>query len=91
MGAAPTVEEVTAEGTVVTRTDRTNPFEDPDGRYLVLSNDEGQYSLWPSFVDVPRGWSVVREEGSRQESLDYIEERWTDLHPRSRVNRTHST
>ena len=31
----------------------TNPFEDPDGVYLVLINEEGQYSLWPAFVDVP--------------------------------------
>lgn len=26
----------------------SNPFEDPEGTYLVLVNDEGQYSLWPS-------------------------------------------
>ena len=29
----------------------SNPFEDPEGTYLVLVNDENQYSLWPDFVD----------------------------------------
>ncbi|SED19230.1 MbtH-like protein [Streptomyces melanosporofaciens] len=33
----------------------TNPFEDPEGTYLVLVNDEGQHSLWPAFVRrIPR-------------------------------------
>ena len=33
----------------------TNPFEDENEQpYHVLINNEGQYSLWPSFVEVPR-------------------------------------
>ena len=40
----------------------TNPFEDPDGTYLVLVNDEGQHSLWPSFIAVPDGWRSVHGE-----------------------------
>lgn len=31
----------------------SNPFEDENGTYLVLVNDEGQHSLWPAFADVP--------------------------------------
>jgi MbtH protein len=61
----------------------TNPFEDPDGRYLVLVNDEGQHSLWPVTVDVPAGWNTVFGEDSREACLAYIEENWTDLRPRS--------
>ncbi|GIE98665.1 MbtH family protein [Paractinoplanes rishiriensis] len=61
----------------------TNPFEDPDGRYLVLVNDEDQHSLWPTFVDVPAGWRVVYGEESRTACLDYVERTWTDLRPRS--------
>ena len=34
----------------------TNPFEDADALYLVLVNDEGQYSLWPAGTAVPAGW-----------------------------------
>jgi MbtH protein len=60
-----------------------NPFEDPEGRYVVLINDEGQHSLWPTFAEVPDGWRVVHEEDGLQESLDYVEQHWTDLRPAS--------
>ncbi|WP_069173945.1 MbtH family protein [Streptomyces griseus] len=61
----------------------TNPFDDPDGRFLVLVNDEGQHSLWPSFAEVPGGWTTVLEETTRQACLDFVEAHWTDLRPRS--------
>ncbi|MGY0235150.1 MbtH family protein [Longispora urticae] len=63
----------------------TNPFEDQDGRYLVLVNDEGQHSLWPLFVDIPAGWAVAKDEDTRQACLDYVEAHWTDMRPRSLV------
>jgi len=63
----------------------TNPFEDEDGRYFALINDEGQYSLWPTFADVPDGWSVVHGEDTRQACLDYIEKNWTDMRPNSLI------
>lgn len=63
----------------------TNPFEDPDGTYLVLVNDEGQHSLWPSFVDVPAGWTVAHGPDGRQACLDHVEASWTDMRPRSLV------
>lgn len=63
----------------------TNPFDDPDGRYLVLLNEEGQYSLWPSFADVPEGWEVALAETDRTAALEYIERNWTDMRPRSLV------
>jgi MbtH protein len=61
----------------------TNPFEDPDGTYLVLVNDENQHSLWPAAIDVPAGWTVVHPQDSRAACLDYIERHWTDMRPRS--------
>ncbi|MBZ9599740.1 MULTISPECIES: MbtH family protein [Streptomyces] len=61
----------------------TNPFDDAEGRFLVLVNDEGQHSLWPSFVDVPGGWTIALGETSREACLDYVEANWTDLRPRS--------
>ncbi|MEV5015469.1 MbtH family protein [Streptomyces sp. NPDC053780] len=63
----------------------TNPFEDADGRYLVLVNDEGQYSLWPEAVRVPDGWRCARPADSRQSSLDFVERTWTDMRPLSLV------
>jgi MbtH protein len=63
----------------------TNPFEDRDGRYLVLVNQEGQYSLWPSFAEVPSGWSVDLAETDRQSALDHITANWTDMRPKSLI------
>ncbi|MPY57820.1 MbtH family protein [Streptomyces spongiae] len=61
----------------------SNPFEDPEGVYSVLVNDEDQHSLWPDFVDVPAGWRVVHGPASRQSCLEYVEAHWTDMRPRS--------
>ncbi|MCX5582008.1 MbtH family protein [Streptomyces erythrochromogenes] len=61
----------------------SNPFDDADGRFYVLVNDEGQHSLWPSFAEIPAGWSVVFGEESRQLCLEHVEANWTDLRPKS--------
>lgn len=66
-------------------TDPSNPFEDPDGTYFVLVNDEGQHSLWPSFIDVPAGWRVALAESTRAACLDYVNTNWTDLRPASLI------
>ncbi|GAB3440139.1 MbtH family protein [Actinophytocola sediminis] len=63
----------------------TNPFDDEDGVFLVLVNDENQHSLWPSFVEVPAGWRRVHGPASRQDCLSYVEEHWTDLRPASLI------
>lgn len=60
-----------------------NPFDDENGEFHVLVNDEDQHSLWPTFADVPAGWRVVFGPGSRADSIAYIEEHWTDMRPRS--------
>ncbi|NDK27185.1 MbtH family protein [Streptomyces sp. TR1341] len=62
-----------------------SPFDNQDGRYLVLINDEGQHSLWPTFVDVPAGWTVALSESGREECVRFIEENWTDLRPKSLI------
>ncbi|MEV0230695.1 MbtH family protein [Nonomuraea sp. NPDC050786] len=64
----------------------TNPFENNDADYYVLTNDEGQHSLWPSFIEIPAGWNSVHGADSRQNCLDYIEANWTDMRPKSLVN-----
>lgn len=61
----------------------TNPFDDPDGSFLVLVNDEGQHSLWPEFADVPNGWTVVHDADTRAACLEYVDQNWTDMRPRS--------
>ncbi|WP_029115223.1 MbtH family protein [Mycobacterium sp. URHB0044] len=63
-----------------------NPFDDQDGRFLVLVNDEEQYSLWPTFAAVPAGWAVAfggPDGVDRESALRYVDETWTDMRPRS--------
>ncbi|WP_174811447.1 MbtH family protein [Paenibacillus alvei] len=62
-----------------------NPFEQADGSYLVLRNDEEQYSIWPAFAAVPEGWCKVLGPASREESIEYINLHWIDMRPRSLV------
>jgi MbtH protein len=63
----------------------TNPFEDENGEYLVLVNPELQYSLWPTFREIPAGWIAVGPRGKRKGCLDWIETTWTDMRPKSLV------
>jgi MbtH protein len=62
-----------------------NCFDDPEGGFAVLINDQGQYSLWPSFAVVPAGWSVALAETDRRSAVDFIERNWTDMRPKSLV------
>jgi uncharacterized protein YbdZ (MbtH family) len=61
----------------------TNPFDDDDGSFFVLVNDEEQHSLWPTFSVVPDGWRVVYGEADRAACLEYIEQNWADIRPKS--------
>lgn len=63
----------------------TNPFDDASGSFYALINEEGQYSLWPTFADVPAGWTVAHGAADRQSCLDYIEVHWTDMRPKSLI------
>ncbi|MGW8378377.1 MbtH family protein [Streptomyces sp. ODS28] len=63
----------------------TNPFEDPDGTYLVLTNDEGQHALWPAFAEIPDGWHTALAATDREAALAYIEANWTDMRPTSLI------
>ncbi|KOG90235.1 MbtH family protein [Streptomyces varsoviensis] len=63
----------------------TNPFDNENGTFLVLVNDEGQHSLWPAFAEVPEGWDVVHSEDTRAACIAYIEENWTDMRPKSLI------
>jgi MbtH protein len=65
-----------------------NPFDDDDGVFLVLRNDELQYSLWPSLITVPDGWEVVFGPDARPACVEHIEQNWTDMRPRSLVEAT---
>ncbi|MER7044947.1 MbtH family protein [Streptomyces jumonjinensis] len=63
----------------------SNPFDDENGSFLVLVNHENQHSLWPAFAEVAAGWKVVFGEDTRKACLEYIEEHWTDMRPKSLI------
>ena len=60
-----------------------NPFDDQDAEFLALtrlpSGDQMQvHSLWPAFLDVPRGWSIAFGPAPRAEVLAHISGAATD-------------
>jgi len=61
----------------------TNPFDDDDRPFYVLTNDEEQHSLWPAGIDVPAGWRVVFGEDTRANCVAHVEQSWTDMRPKS--------
>ena len=63
----------------------TNPFDDETQEYCVLVNHEGQYSLWPGFLNIPAGWTAAGPKGQRKECLAWIDLNWTDMRPLSLV------
>ena len=63
----------------------SNPFEDENSLYHVLVNREGQHSLWPSFLAVPAGWSIVHKLDSRAACLEFINKNWIDMRPSSLI------
>jgi MbtH protein len=55
----------------------------PSHRYVVVRNDEEQYSIWPSGRAVPAGWHPAGVEGEWQVCIEHIERIWTDIGPAS--------
>jgi MbtH protein len=60
----------------------TQQLQDED-RFEVVVNEEEQYSLWPEGRALPLGWRAVGHAGSKASCLEYIEQVWTDMRPRS--------
>jgi MbtH protein len=56
---------------------------DENTEFLVVINDEGQYSIWPSYKKVPAGWHLEGMRGNKAACLAHIDEVWTDMRPLS--------
>ena len=50
-----------------------------DVPYIVVINDEEQYSIWPEWRQIPAGWRAVGKGGTKDECVAYIDEVWTDM------------
>ncbi|HEX6969537.1 MAG TPA: MbtH family NRPS accessory protein [Micromonosporaceae bacterium] len=51
--------------------------------YLVVRNDEEQYSIWRVGRELPSGWYAEGTTGTKQECLHHIGQIWTDMRPLS--------
>jgi MbtH protein len=54
-----------------------------DNHYAVVFNDEGQYSLWGVGVELPPGWRFAGFIGDKEECLQFIDENWLDMRPKT--------
>lgn len=51
--------------------------------YQVVVNHEEQYSIWPADRELPLGWTATGPKGPKAECLEWIEQNWTDMRPKS--------
>jgi len=51
--------------------------------YRVVVNHEEQYSIWPTYLEIPRGWRDTSKQGLKDDCLAYVKEVWTDMRPLS--------
>jgi MbtH protein len=51
--------------------------------YIVVRNDEEQFSIWAADRELPPGWQPEGTSGPQSECLARIDEIWTDMRPRS--------
>lgn len=58
-------------------------MSDSTGTYLVVVNDEEQYSIWDESMPTPGGWRAEGFSGTKQDCLDHIERIWSDMRPLS--------
>ena len=56
-------------------------------QYYVVKNHEEQYSIWPTYKPIPRGWGSIGEARNKDACLKYIDEVWTDMRPLSLRNK----
>ncbi len=51
--------------------------------YIVVRNDEEQYSIWLADRELPPGWYGVGFTGTEQQCLDHVALVWQDMRPAS--------
>ncbi|TDV56265.1 MbtH family protein [Actinophytocola oryzae] len=51
--------------------------------YVVVTNAEEQYSIWPAHREPPQGWTARTAAGDKESCLTHIREHWVDMRPRS--------
>jgi len=52
--------------------------DDPMHPYTVVVNNEGQYTIWPAWREMPRGWVSAGFEGTQRACLERVKQLWTE-------------
>jgi MbtH protein len=58
-------------------------IDDENTKFNVVMNHEEQYSIWPTYREIPSGWQAIGFVGSKADCLAHIETVWTDMRPLS--------
>jgi MbtH protein len=58
--------------------DETTPDD-----WIVVVNEEEQYSLWPRVNSIPQGWRAVTSGLPKAAAVAYVETHWVDMRPKS--------
>ena len=62
----------------------TSCFDREDETFIVLVNQEEQYSIWPHWKAVPGGWRRIDGvQGDKQTVCAWVDRQWTDMRPLS--------
>ena len=61
----------------------SNDINEDNRIYIVVKNDEDQFSIWFEGRDLPPGWFHVGKTGSKTECLAFIKTEWVDMRPAS--------
>lgn len=57
-----------------------NVLDNPQGQFVVLSNNRHEMSLWPSFKQLPGGWVSAFGPADKEACFAYIEEATPSRH-----------
>ncbi|HAT3633461.1 TPA: MbtH family NRPS accessory protein [Raoultella ornithinolytica] len=59
----------------------SNPFDNPQGQFYILRNEQQQYSLWPHHCALPQGWVVECPPQSLEACNGWLAANWSTLTP----------
>lgn len=59
----------------------SNPFDNPQGLFYILRNDQQQYSLWPHHSALPEGWTAECSPQSLDACNAWLTANWLTLTP----------
>jgi MbtH protein len=57
--------------------------QNTEEQFVVVVNSEEQYSIIPQEWSIPAGWQAAGCSGSKAQCLEYVDQNWRDMRPKS--------